>query len=621
MDGLRKGISMDLQEKLSLLPMSPGVYLMKDKDDQIIYVGKAINLRSRVRSYFQSSKHHGAKVKALVERIADFEYIVTDSEVEALILESNLIKKHSPWFNIRLKDDKSYPYIKVTTNEDFPRVMMVRNRLDDGAKYYGPYTNVTAVKSTLNFLRKLFPIRTCRKNIKVGQKPERPCLNYHIGRCLAPCAGLVDQGTYQEMIDEVCLFLEGRHHRLIPDLTKKMEKASAHLEFERAAKIRDQIRALEQMVEKQKIISQHKEDQDILGYARVGNLACVQVFFVRDGKLIGREHFMLDCNADEEAVEILTAFVKQYYSDASFIPKEILLPTALEDQELIEQWLSELKQARVYIRRPQRGTKKELVEMVNHNAEVVLEETRAREEQKSKEIERGLFELQQALNLSSPIQRIEAFDISTIQGSHTVASMVVMIDGVPANDQYRRFKIQSVSGEPNDYLAMEEVIRRRFTRGLREQAGELEVTRFSEFPDLVVIDGGKGQLSSAIKIRDELGLGITFIGLAEQFEEVYLENQSEPLILPRESYGLHMLQRIRDEAHRFALAYHRHLRSKNSHRSLLDEIPGVGPKRKKALLRHFGTVKRIREASVEELQEVEGINEKVATEIWQYVRK
>ena len=621
MDGLRKGISMDLQEKLSLLPMSPGVYLMKDKDDQIIYVGKAINLRSRVRSYFQSSKHHGAKVKALVERIADFEYIVTDSEVEALILESNLIKKHSPWFNIRLKDDKSYPYIKVTTNEDFPRVMMVRNRLDDGAKYYGPYTNVTAVKSTLNFLRKLFPIRTCRKNIKVGQKPERPCLNYHIGRCLAPCAGLVDQGTYQEMIDEVCLFLEGRHHRLIPDLTKKMEKASAHLEFERAAKIRDQIRALEQMVEKQKIISQHKEDQDILGYARVGNLACVQVFFVRDGKLIGREHFMLDCNADEEAVEILTAFVKQYYSDASFIPKEILLPTALEDQELIEQWLSELKQARVYIRRPQRGTKKELVEMVNHNAEVVLEETRAREEQKSKEIERGLFELQQALNLSSPIQRIEAFDISTIQGSHTVASMVVMIDGVPANDQYRRFKIQSVSGEPNDYLAMEEVIRRRFTRGLREQAGELEVTRFSEFPDLVVIDGGKGQLSSAIKIRDELGLGITFIGLAEQFEEVYLENQSEPLILPRESHGLHMLQRIRDEAHRFALAYHRHLRSKNSHRSLLDEIPGIGPKRKKALLRHFGTVKRIREASVEELQEVEGINEKVATEIWQYVRK
>lgn len=621
MDGLRKGISMDLQEKLSLLPMSPGVYLMKDKDDQIIYVGKAINLRSRVRSYFQSSKHHGAKVKALVERIADFEYIVTDSEVEALILESNLIKKHSPWFNIRLKDDKSYPYIKVTTNEDFPRVMMVRNRLDDGAKYYGPYTNVTAVKSTLNFLRKLFPIRTCRKNIKVGQKPERPCLNYHIGRCLAPCAGLVDQGTYQEMIDEVCLFLEGRHHRLIPDLTKKMEKASAHLEFERAAKIRDQIRALEQMVEKQKIISQHKEDQDILGYARVGNLACVQVFFVRDGKLIGREHFMLDCNADEEAVEILTAFVKQYYSDASFIPKEILLPTALEDQELIEQWLSELKQARVYIRRPQRGTKKELVEMVNHNAEVVLEETRAREEQKSKEIERGLFELQQALNLSSPIKRIEAFDISTIQGSHTVASMVVMIDGVPANDQYRRFKIQSVSGEPNDYLAMEEVIRRRFTRGLREQAGELEVTRFSEFPDLVVIDGGKGQLSSAIKIRDELGLGITFIGLAEQFEEVYLENQSEPLILPRESHGLHMLQRIRDEAHRFALAYHRHLRSKNSHRSLLDEIPGVGPKRKKALLKHFGTVKRIREASVEELQEVEGINEKVATEIWQYVRK
>lgn len=612
---------MDLQEKLTLLPTNPGIYLMKDKDDQIIYVGKAINLRNRVRSYFQSSRNHGAKVKALVERIADFEYIVTDSEVEALILESNLIKKHAPWYNIRLKDDKSYPYIKVTTNEDFPRVMLVRNRLDDGAKYYGPYTNVTAVKSTINFLRKLFPIRSCRKNIKVGQKPERPCLNYHIGRCLAPCAGLVDQATYGEIIDEVCLFLEGRHNRLIPDLTKKMASASDKLQFERAAKLRDQIQALEQIVERQKIISQHRDDQDILGYARAGELACVQVFFVRDGKLIGREHFMLECSIDEEQAEILTAFVKQYYYGASFVPKEILIPTPLEEEALIGEWLTELKGAKVYIRTPQRGTKRELVDMVTNNAQLVLDETRSKEEQKNREIERGLFELQSAFNLPGPLQRIEAFDISNIQGSHTVASMVVVSDGLPANDQYRRFRIQSVAEGPNDYLAMQEVIRRRFTRGLREQSGEVAGNRFSDFPDLVVIDGGKGQLSSALQVRDELGLDIPFIGLAEKFEEVFLEDQALPLILPKESQGLYMLQRIRDEAHRFALSYHRQLRSKAVRKSVLDDIPGVGPKRKKALLKHFGTVKNIRAAEIQELMKVEGISEKVATEIWQHVRK
>lgn len=611
---------MSIQDKLSRLPTSPGVYLMKDEQGKIIYVGKAVNLRNRVRSYFQSSRNHSPKTIVLVEQIRDFEYIVTDSEVEALILENNLIKEHAPWYNIRLKDDKTYPYIKVTMNEEFPRVLLVRRRLSDGAKYYGPYTSTSAVRSTLKTLRRLFPIRSCNKDIKEGMN-DRPCLNYHIGRCLAPCAGLVDKESYQQTIAEACLFLEGRHDSLIPDLRKKMQQASKELDFEKAARLRDRIQALEQVVEKQKIVAANNVEQDVIGYARLGNAACLQVFFVRGGKIIGREHFMMNCNIDEEQAEIIAAFIKQYYHDQNVIAKEILTAAVPDEAELLEQWLSKLRGSRVYLRTPQRGSKRALMEMVSHNAQLILDDLLAQEERKIKAIERGLWELQHALGLEDKPNRIEAFDISNIQGNQVVASMVVLLEGKANNDQYRRFKIQSVEGKPNDYMAMQEVVRRRFTRGLKEQVGEIIGDKFSSFPDLVLIDGGKGQLNAALAVRDELGLTIPFIGLAERLEEIYLESQSEPLILPRESQGLYMVQRVRDEAHRFAVSYHRQLRSKANQGSILDDIPGVGAVRKRALVKHFGSVKSIKEATVEQLLEVDGVNHKVAKAIYQYVRK
>lgn len=593
---------------------------MKDEQGKIIYVGKAVNLRNRVRSYFQSSRNHSPKTIVLVEQIRDFEYIVTDSEVEALILENNLIKEHAPWYNIRLKDDKTYPYIKVTMNEEFPRVLLVRRRLSDGAKYYGPYTSTSAVRSTLKTLRRLFPIRSCNKDIKEGMN-DRPCLNYHIGRCLAPCAGLVDKESYQQTIAEACLFLEGRHDSLIPDLRKKMQQASKELDFEKAARLRDRIQALEQVVEKQKIVAANNVEQDVIGYARLGNAACLQVFFVRGGKIIGREHFMMNCNIDEEQAEIIAAFIKQYYHDQNVIAKEILTAAVPDEAELLEQWLSKLRGSRVYLRTPQRGSKRALMEMVSHNAQLILDDLLAQEERKIKAIERGLWELQHALGLEDKPNRIEAFDISNIQGNQVVASMVVLLEGKANNDQYRRFKIQSVEGKPNDYMAMQEVVRRRFTRGLKEQVGEIIGDKFSSFPDLVLIDGGKGQLNAALAVRDELGLTIPFIGLAERLEEIYLESQSEPLILPRESQGLYMVQRVRDEAHRFAVSYHRQLRSKANQGSILDDIPGVGAVRKRALVKHFGSVKSIKEATVEQLLEVDGVNHKVAKAIYQYVRK
>ena len=518
---------MNLQEKLKHLPAKPGVYLMKAKDGQILYVGKAVNLRNRVRSYFQKKKHPSPRIRLLVEQVADLEYIVTDSELEALILENNLIKEHSPWFNVRLKDDKTYPYIKVTVNEDFPRVLLVRKRLKDGARYYGPYTNAAAVRDTIRVLQRLFQIRTCGKEIQEGQQ-DRPCLNYHIGRCAGPCARLISKADYQGIVDEVCLFLEGRHERLIPSLKARMMQASAELKFEQAARLRDRIASLEQIVARQKIVAPQEIDQDLFGLARDEDLACAQVFFVRGGKLIGREHFILDCSLDDSSSEILTAFIKQYYTDQAMIPKEVLTSGELTETDLLSRWLSELRGSKVYFHHPKRGAKKALIDMVTANAQEVLDVLRSREEQKAKAITRGLWELAHLVGLEEPPRRIEAFDISNIQSSHIVASMVVMIDGTAAKDHYRRFKIQSVESAPNDYLAMQEVIRRRFTRGLREQQGEMETTSFSDFPDLVLIDGGKGQLSSAAAARDELGLTIPFISLAERNEEVYLEGKAAP---------------------------------------------------------------------------------------------
>ncbi len=610
---------MELTEKLKLLPTNPGVYLMKNEAGEILYIGKALNLRNRVRSYFQNGRGLSAKVAVLVGQIEDFEYIVTDSEVEALILESNLIKEHAPRYNVRLKDDKNYPYIKVSMEETFPRVLLVRRRLADGGRYFGPYTSAGAVRDTLDLLRKLFPVRTCRKRIEPGQQ-DRPCLNFHIGRCLAPCASLIDAAAYREIIDEVCVFLEGRHDALIPDLEVKMNQAAGALEFERAARIRDQLQSLRQIVEKQKIVASHAEDQDVLGYARAGDLACVHVFFVRGGKLIGRDHFLLDCSPEEDGEAVLAAFVQQYYSKASFVPREILLSQAVDDGDVLENWLGTLRGSRVYLRTPQRGAKKHLVNMVTENAQIVLDEIRSKEERRQREVEMGLSELQEALDLPAAPRRIEAYDISNTQGNQVVASMVVFVDGMPANDQYRRFRIRTVEGGPDDYQAMQEVLRRRFSRGLREKAGEIAGSSFSDFPDVVLVDGGKGQLSSALEVRDELAVDVPFVGLAKQFEELYREGQQYPVLLPRESQGLFMLQRIRDEAHRFAITYHRQLRGRAAQGSVLDDIPGVGSQRKKALIKYFGSVKRIREAEIEELVKVDGVSRGVAEEIYRHLR-
>lgn len=611
---------MDLQHKLSNLPTAPGVYVMRNEAGEVIYVGKAVNLRNRVRSYFQKSAAHPLKVRVMVEHIHDLEIIVTDSEVEALILENHLIKEYSPRYNVRLKDDKTYPYIKVTVQEDFPRVLMVRRRLNDGARYFGPYTDVTAVKKTLSFLRTLFPLRTCSKKIVEGQQ-DRPCLNYHIGRCLAPCAGLVSKEKYGEMIAEVIMFLEGRIDRLIPELTEKMHQAAAKLEFERAARFRNQIRGLQTLAERQKMVAQHNEDQDYLGCARYGELACVQVFFVRSGKLVGRDHFLLECSAEEDEGEILRSFLQQYYQDASYIPREVLIPEELDESAVLEDWLGGLRGGRVYLRTPKRGVKRQLLDLVIKNAQVVLDETKSRQAFKEKAQEKALQELQEVADLPEPPERIEAFDISNLQGTNIVASLVVWDDGDFKSSDYRRFRIRGVEGAPNDYESMREAVRRRFQRGLQEREEQVKDGKFAAFPDLVLIDGGKGQLSAALEVRDELGLIMPFIALAERREELYLEGSSEPVVLPLDSPGLLLLRRIRDEAHRFALTYHRNLRGKAARTSILDEIPGVGPKRKKDLIKHFGSVKRIREASLEELQQVPGISAKLAGEIYQHMQK
>lgn len=609
---------MALQHKLDVLPTNPGVYLMRNEAGEIIYVGKAKNLRNRVRSYFHKGSDHSAKVQVMVSHIADLDYIITDSEVEALILENNLIKEHAPRYNVRLKDDKTYPYLKVTVQETFPRVLLVRRRLDDGARYFGPYTDVTAVKRTLNFLRRLFPIRSCRKNIEEGSQ-DRPCLNYHIGRCLGPCAGLVSKEEYGKMIDEVILFLEGRIDRLLPALREKMFAASERLEFEKAARIRNQIQSLESLVADQKMVAPHQGDQDFVGYARYGELACVQIFFVREGKLIGREHFLLECSAEEEGPEILQSFLQQFYADASYIPKEVYTPLHLSEPEPLEEWLGKLRGNRVYLRTPQRGKKRQLVDLAMTNARALLDEISTREAYKEKAAERAARDLMELVDLPAPPQRIEAFDISNLQGSNVVASLVVWEDGDMKSDDYRRFRIRGLEGSPDDYLAMAEAVTRRFKRGLEEQADGEGDGKFSAFPDLILIDGGKGQLSAAIKARDELHIDIPFLALAEKREEIYLAGRSEPVILPVDSPGLLLLRRIRDEAHRFALAYHRNLRGRTTRGSLLDDIPGVGPKRKRDLLKHFGSVKKIREASMEELQEVKGISAKLAAEIYQHL--
>ena len=592
-------------EKLKLLPDKPGVYIMKNAEGRIIYVGKAIVLKNRVRQYFQSGKNHSPKVRAMVSHIADFEIIMTASEVEALILECNLIKKHRPRYNISLKDDKSYPYIKVTVQEDFPRVFITRRILKDGARYFGPYTNATAVHESLKLLRRLFPLRTCK------HLQERPCLEYHIKRCLAPCAGKVEKGDYDAMIRAVLLFLEGRTEDVEKELQLRMEQAAESFHFEIAARLRDQLLAVRKIAEKQNIVT-GSGDQDAIGLARSEIGVVVQVFMIRGGKMIGREHFLLQGSEDESDGQVLAAFLQQYYHRATFIPREILLPLEIPqtEQELLEKWLSaKKKKAKVRLILPQRGTKKDIVDMAASNAEKYLHDEAARIRQANDRTLGAVEELGRYLGLPKPPDRMECFDISHNQGSETVASMVVFEGGLPKKSDYRRFKIQSTEGKPDDFLSMREVTTRRYV-DLPEE----------ELPDLIIIDGGKGQLSSALEIiRNVAGhMHVPVVGLAKQFELVFTEGSSEPVVLPRHSQALYLIQRIRDEAHRFAITYHRKLRGKRNLVSVLDHVVGIGPKRRQALWSHFGSINKIKAATVEELAMAPGMNKPAAEAVYNF---
>ena len=592
-----------IQEQLKLLPTNPGVYLMKNEQAKIIYVGKAINLKNRVKSYFQSSKNHSPKVKSMVEKISDFEYIITANEIEALILECNLIKKYRPKYNISLRDDKTYPYIKVTLNEDYPTVSITRKIFKDGAKYFGPYTSAGAVHEVLNLLKKLFQIRSCRQ-----MNTKRPCLEFHIKRCLAPCTGRVAKSEYREMIKSLCLFLEGRNEVVLKELTSRMQIAAENFQFELAAKLRDQVLAIEKISAKQNIII-GSSDQDIIGLARKADEACIQIFFIRSGKMIGRDHFLLNGTEDETDSALLNAFLEQYYNKATFIPKEILLPAEIENEEILSAWLSQKKNAKVSFGLPQRGVKKEMVLMANDNAVVVLEEQMIKNSAGLEQTVGAMKDLGRYLRMEKELKRIECFDISHIQGSETVASMVVFSNGAPDKQEYRRYKLKSVEGKPDDFKSMQEVVGRRY----RQSDGIM--------PDLIIIDGGKGQLNSALEIIRALGhYQIPVVGLAKQFEYVFLEGQSEPVILPPNSKALYLIQRIRDEAHRFAITYHRKLRHKRNLVSVLDHIEGIGPTRRKALWDAFGSIAEIKKAKITDLTAVPGISENIANNIVKYFK-
>lgn len=590
-------------EKLKLLPEKPGVYLMKNKRGQIIYVGKAIKLKNRVRQYFQSSRNHSAKTIAMVSHIEDFETIITDNELEALILECNLIKKHHPKYNIMLRDDKTYPYLKITLNEQYPRLTTTRRVIKDGSKYFGPYTNITAMKETVKLLRRLFPLRTCKH---LG---ERPCLEYHIKRCLAPCARLVKEDVYNEMVQSVCLFLEGKTEDIEKNLTAKMQNLAQNLEFEMAGKIRDQLLSIRQVTEKQKILTD-TGNMDAIGMATSPYGICMQVFFVRSGKILGRNQFLMTGDMEDNKENALSAFLKQYYNDAVFIPAEILLPQDIKETALLEKWLTEEKSVKTKIITPKRGVKKDIVEMANENAVKYLQDQENKLKDKMARSIGAVYDLQKYLHLTKPPMRMECFDISHIQGSETVASMVVFQDGKPDKESYRRFKINSTEGKPDDFMSMREVTMRRYGKATAK-----------EMPDLIIIDGGKGQLSSALEIIRGAGhLTVPVVGLAKQFEYIFTEHSSEPVILPRQSDALYLVQQIRDEAHRFAITYHRNLRTKRNKVSLLDNIAGVGAKRRKALFDRFENIANIKNATVEELSSVPGISENIAKSIYNFFR-
>ncbi len=606
----------ELMAQVRALPTRPGVYIFRNGDGDVIYVGKAASLRDRVRSYFGSSRSLEPKTRRLVSEVARFEYIVTGSTQEALILEANLIKRHQPFFNVRLKDDKHYPYLKINLREPWPRVEITRRVLNDGARYFGPYAS-GSVRQVLDLVKKLFPWRSCTKTI-TGDDP-RPCLDYYIHRCIAPCASLCTKEEYDAVIRQVIMFLEGRTIEIVRDLKRSMQAASEAMEYERAARLRDQIQAIQRTTERQVMEVRDRKDMDVFGLARENDEAFVQVFFVRRGNVIGRDTFQLDGAAGEADGEVLASFIEQFYESAAYVPPLVLLPMAVADHDLIEGWLSGRRGARVRLLAPSRGEKRALVQRAADNAREALHQARARWLADAAKKRLALEQLQEELNLPGPPKRIECYDISNIQGTSAVGSMVVFIDGSPRPAEYRRFRIKSVAGA-NDFAMMQEVLRRRFARGQRPPAangGTSQVDEsFAKVPDLVIVDGGKGQVSAAHDIMRNLGVGnVPLAGLAKRFEELYVKDISEPIVLPRTSEALYLVQRVRDEAHRFAITYHRNLRSKGGMQSALDRIPGVGPKRKKALLRKFGSLKGIREATVEEIAATPGFTRSLAERV------
>ncbi len=679
-----------LEERVKSLPLTPGVYIMKDVQGNVIYVGKAVALRNRVRSYFGSLKGQQPKVAKMVSNIADFEYILTDTELEALILENNLIKKHKPKYNIRLKDDKTYPYIKVTTNEEWPRVFQTRKQVSDGALYFGPFAGAGAAWRTLELLDKLFPYRTC--DIQIDGKAARPCLQYFIHRCLGPCASLADKGEYDKAISQVTLFLEGKQEQIIKDVRQRMEQAAESLAFERAAYLRDQMLALQRVVEQQKVLSTTPNDEDVIAFAREDGETCVQVFFIRQGKLLGREHFILEGTLDESDKEVMSKFITQFYDEASYIPPRLLLQNDISEAAIIEQWLRQRKGSKVMISVPRRGQKRELVDLVAKNAAETLEQLRVKLLSDERKASTALTELQQALSLPAWPLRMECYDISHTQGTNSVASMVVFENGVPKKSEYRRFKIKTVAGN-DDYASMQEVLYRRLKRAaterrklgltstqaqttapatasitasvegaemvasfsdeqsdnprianinetagierseqieeadrladssheLKEEASgqgqEAEAATISSWavlPDLIVVDGGKGQLNAAYEVLKQLEMtDLAIVGIAKREEEVFRPGDSTPVILARDSQALFLVQRLRDEAHRFAITYHRNLRGKAQIASTLDSVKGIGPRRKKELITRFGSVKGVREATDADLLAVPGMNAQI----------
>ena len=608
----------NIQEELKKLPGKPGVYLMHDEKDAIIYVGKAISLKNRVRQYFQSSRNKGAKIEQMVTHISRFEYIVTDSELEALVLECNLIKEHRPKYNTMLMDDKTYPFIKVTVNEPFPRVMMARRMKKDKAKYFGPYTSAGAVKDTIELIRKLYHIRSCNRSLPKDIGKERPCLNYHIHQCYAPCQGYISREEYRKSIDEVVRFLNGNYDPILKELEEKMLDASENLEFEKAIEYRELLASVQKIAQKQKITDTAGDDRDIIAMASEGEDAVVQVFFIRGGRLIGRDHFYLKIAENDTKSEILSSFIKQFYAGTPYIPAELMLPEEIEDQEIIEEWLTTRREHKVRLRIPKKGTKEKLVELAQKNAQKVLKNDKERLKREEGRTIGAVKELEKILGLTGII-RMEAYDISNTNGFDSVGSMVVYEHGKPKRNDYRKFKIKSVQG-PDDYASMNEVLTRRFEHGLRERQDESETGGFQAFPDLIMMDGGRGQVNIALEVLEKLNLHIPVCGMVKDDNHrtrgLYFNNVELPI--DRNSECFRLITRIQDEAHRFAITFHRQLRSKGQVHSILDDIPGVGPARRKDLMRSFENIEAIRNATVDDLKELPSMNEKSAQEVYKF---